>query len=118
MPGKRLQHRVRFALAVHRRGQAGVETPDRPAHGPGTPLDAVSAAPGVLAHEIRHRIELAQRLSLHRLDFLIVVEHRLKLPLPAAQAPDGLGLIQLKVPLLNDLGSPASRPGKGTGLQR
>jgi hypothetical protein len=117
MAGKRLQHWVRSALGVHRPSQAGVQAPDGHAHGLGALLDAVPATPGVLAHEIGNRFQPAQRLSLHRLDFFIVVEHRLKLALPAAQAPDGLSLVQPKVPLLNDLRRPGSRPGKGPRLQ-
>jgi hypothetical protein len=65
----------------------------------------------VLAHEIRNGFQLALRLSLHRLDFLIVVEHRLQLALLAAQVPDGLGLVEPKVPLQNDIGILGSQPG-------
>jgi hypothetical protein len=110
MPGKRLQHRVRFALSIDGHGQASVQTPDGQAHGPGALLDAVPAAPGVLAHEIGNCFQLAERLSLNGLDFIIVVEHRLELALLAAQVPDDLGLVQPKVVLLNDVGSPGACP--------
>jgi hypothetical protein len=71
----------------------------------------------VLAHEIRNRLQLAQRFRLHRFDFLILVEHHLQLALPAAHVPDRLGLVEPKVPLLNDVPGPRGLPGKGPGLQ-
>jgi len=117
MPGKRLQHRVRFAFGVHRPGQPGVQIPDRQPHLPGALLDAVPAAPGVLAHEIRHRFQLAQRRRLHRLEFAIVVEHRLQLALAAAHVPDRVGLIQPKVPLLSGVRRLRRQLGKGPRLQ-
>jgi len=117
MPGKRLQHRVRFALSIDGHEQASVQTPDGQAHGPGALLDAVPAAPGVLAHESGNCFQLAQRLGFHRLDCIIVLQHRLQFALPAAQVPHGLRLVQPKVPLLNDLGSAGGLPGEGPGLQ-
>ena len=118
MPGKRLQHRVGFALAVHRPSQAGVQAPDGTAHELGALLNTLPAAPGMLPLVLGDRLQFAQRLGPHRLDFPLVVEHRFKLAFLAAHVPDCLGLVQPKVPLLNDLGSPGSLPGEDPRIQR
>ena len=110
MPGKRPQHLVRLALGVHRPGQAGVEALDRRRDRPGAPLRPVPAQPRTLAQVLRDLLQLAQRLGLHRLDFLPVLQHPLQLALPAPQGPDRRRVLQPHAPLLEDFAGPAGWP--------
>jgi len=70
VPGKRLQHRVRPALAVHRPGQVGVQALDSHADGPDAPLRSVPAPPRIPAQILGDLLQFAERLGLHWRNFV------------------------------------------------
>jgi hypothetical protein len=96
------QHLFRPALGIHRRGQVGVEAPDGRRHRPRGALRPVAAQPGTRAQALRHLFQLAQRLGLHRLDLVPVLQDALQLALVAPQGPHGRRVLQPHEALLQD----------------
>jgi hypothetical protein len=85
-------------VRIHRSGQPPVEPLDRRRNGPHAPLRPAPAPPRALAQVLRHLLQLAQRLGLHRLDGIIVV--------------------QPQAPLLDELGGAGTLAGQAPGLER
>jgi hypothetical protein len=87
MQGKGSQYRVRLACGVHCGGQAGMQPLNSEINRQGATLRTVPAEPRTLAQVLGYFFQLAQRLGLHGLDFVPVLEQPLQLALAAPQCP-------------------------------
>jgi hypothetical protein len=120
MLGKGSQYRVRLAGGVHCRGQAGVQPLNSDIDRAGGPLRTFPAQPGTQAQVLRYLLQLAQRLGLHWLDFVPVLEHPLQFALAAPQGPHRRRVLQAHDSLMQGFGRTGrlAEPLPGVQCQR